>query len=402
MHLTLKKYFKLEEFRPNQFEIIFNLVKNKQDTLVILPTGGGKSLCYQLPSLILPGVTLVVSPLISLMHNQVQALDHLSIPSNYWNSSQKKSEIQKIQSDLESGNPNYKLLYVTPELLTSNQTFQSIMRLLASRDQLSLIAIDESHCISSWGHDFRKSFRQLNFLKDTFPQVPIIALTATATEKVRSDIVESLKMRNPKCFITSFNRPNISYEIRYKDILHNPYEDLRNFLNEHAQECGIIYCRTRNQVDELVLQLSMEKDKGGKDLFSCKSYHAGLKLSERKTVQTDWLEGKTKIIVGTIAYGMGIDKKDVRFVVHYGMPKSLEGFYQESGRAGRDGKKAKSLLYYCSREKNSIQFLISREEKLTQDRILAVEQGFNKVCEMCETACCRRKFVLEFFGESYD
>ena len=150
MHLTLKKYFKLEEFRPNQFEIIFNLVKNKQDTLVILPTGGGKSLCYQLPSLILPGVTLVVSPLISLMHNQVQALDHLSIPSNYWNSSQKKSEIQKIQSDLESGNPNYKLLYVTPELLTSNQTFQSIMRLLASRDQLSLIAIDESHCISSW------------------------------------------------------------------------------------------------------------------------------------------------------------------------------------------------------------------------------------------------------------
>ena len=155
----------------------------------------------------------------------------------------------------------------------------------------------------------------MNFLKDTFPQVPIIALTATATEKVRSDIVESLKMRNPKCFITSFNRPNISYEIRYKDILHNPYEDLRNFLNEHAQECGIIYCRTRNQVDELVLQLSMEKDKGGKDLFSCKSYHAGLKLSERKTVQTDWLKGKTKIIVGTIAYGMGIDKKDVRFVV---------------------------------------------------------------------------------------
>lgn len=402
MHNALKNHFKLTEFRPNQFEIIFNLLKNKQDTFVLLPTGGGKSLCYQLPAVIFPGVTLVVSPLIALMHNQVQAMEHLGVSANYWNSSQKKSEITAIQKDLESGNPKLKLIYVTPELLTGNDKFQELMRLLASRDQLSLIAIDESHCISSWGHDFRKSFRQLDTLKSSFPQVPIIALTATATDKVRTDIVQSLKLRNPKCFITTFNRPNISYEIRYKDLLKNPYEDLCNFLKERSNDCGIIYCRTRNQVEELVSQLGNEKTESGKPIFSVKPYHAGVKLSERKTTQTDWLKGTTKIIVATIAFGMGIDKKDVRFVVHFALPKSLEGFYQESGRAGRDGKKSYSLMYHCGREKSSIQFLISRESKVSADRVKAIEQGFNKVCELCETPCCRRKFILEFFGESYD
>ncbi|KAG2378993.1 hypothetical protein C9374_007631 [Naegleria lovaniensis] len=401
MHLALKTKFKLEEFRPNQFEIIFNLLKNRQDTLAVLPTGAGKSLTYQLPAVILPGVTLVVSPLIALMHNQVQALENLNIKANFWNSSQKKSEITKIQHDMEGGNPKYKIIYVTPELLTANQNFQALMRLLASRDQLSLIAIDECHTINSWS-DFRKSFRQLGSLKSSFPQVPTIALTATATDKVRTDIVQCLQLRNPKCFITSFNRPNISYEIRYKDIIKDPYGDLCNFLKSRIGECGIIYCRTKNQVEELVSQLSNEKDDDDQALFTVKPYHAGVKLSERKTVLNDWLKGTTKIIVATIAFGMGIDKKDVRFVVHFALPKSLEGFYQESGRAGRDGKKSVSLLYHCSREKSSISFLISRDTKLGADRMQEVEQAFTKVCEFCETGCCRRKFILEYFGESYD
>nr|CAG4709100.1 unnamed protein product [Naegleria fowleri] len=401
MLLALKTKFKLDEFRPNQFEIIFNLLKNRQDTLAVLPTGAGKSLTYQLPAVILPGVTLVVSPLIALMHNQVQALENLNIKANFWNSSQKKSEITKIQHDMEGGSPKYKIIYVTPELLTSNQNFQALMRLLASRDQLSLIAIDECHTINSWS-DFRKSFRQLGNLKTSFPQVPTIALTATATDKVRTDIVQCLQLRNPKCFITSFNRPNISYEIRYKDIIKDPYADLNNFLKSRIGECGIIYCRTKQQVEELVSQLSNEKGDGDQPLFTVKPYHAGVKLSERKTILNDWLKGTTKIIVATIAFGMGIDKKDVRFVVHFALPKSLEGFYQESGRAGRDGKKSVSLLYHCSREKSSISFLISRDTKLGEERMQEVEQAFNKVCELCETGCCRRKFILEYFGESYD
>ncbi|KAL9652273.1 hypothetical protein ABK040_011933 [Willaertia magna] len=395
MYQALKDSFKLEEFRPQQYDIIFNLLKNKKDTFVLLPTGGGKSLCYQLPAVLYSGVTLVVSPLIALMHNQVVALHKNKIKANFWNSSQKKSEIDGIQKDLESGQPKLKLLYVTPELIIGNEKFKGLMKLLASRDQLSLIAIDESHCISEWGHDFRPSFRKLHTLKKEFPQTPIIALTATATDKVRTDVIEQLDLKNPSLFISSFNRPNIFYEIRYKDLIDDPLKDLINFLKTKEKDCGIIYCRTRNQVDELVNLLKEEN-------FSVKPYHAGVKLSERKSVQLEWLEGKTKIIVATIAFGMGIDKKDVRFVVHYSLPKSLEGFYQESGRAGRDGKNSISILYHDGREKNSIEFLISKERRANADRIKSLENGFQKVCELCETPICRRKFILSFFGEKYE
>jgi RecQ family ATP-dependent DNA helicase len=389
---TLSNVFKLDSFRPNQYEISRALLIEKRDVFVLMPTGAGKSLCYQLPGVVNHGVTLVISPLIALMHDQVSALQQIGVKASFWNSTQSMKAIRLIKEDLESGNPRTKILYTTPESIVSDK-LQTILTLLAARNQLSLIAVDEAHCISSWGHDFRPKYRSLSELKKKFPLIPMIALTATATSVVKSDIIKTLRLVNPRIFISSFNRPEITYEVRYKMLLDNPVGDLKNFLRQYPNDSGIIYCRTKRQVDELCVKLSASGE------MVAKAYHAGLKLSERKIVQNEWASGKLKIVIATIAFGMGIDKKDVRYVVHWSLPKSIESFYQESGRAGRDKNRAHSLIYYCSKDKRDIKYLLSKgtnDEK--RDEI--IRKDFQDVCNLCEIAHCRRKFILEFFGET--
>jgi RecQ family ATP-dependent DNA helicase len=310
MDYTLKNVFKLKEFRKNQFQIMKQLIKDRRDTFVLMPTGAGKSLCYQLPACVFNGVTLVISPLIALMHNQVQALRKLRIEANFWTSKQSKKEIDHIKKDLqgEPKNISTKLLYVAPELLSKNEYFKKLITQVYNKGALSLIAIDESHCISEWGHDFRPDYRAIGILKQKYPNVPMIALTATATTRVKHDIVKNLRLKNVNEFHTSFNRPNIFYEIRNKDAIYSPISDLTSFLNKYKNECGIIYCRTKKQVDQLVYQLQDSN-------FLVKRYYSTVPDKEKKKTQSDWIKGeKLKIIVATIAFGMGIDKKNVRFV----------------------------------------------------------------------------------------
>ncbi|MGN0729916.1 RecQ family ATP-dependent DNA helicase [Treponema sp.] len=376
----LKSVFGYENFRPLQRKIIQNVLDGR-DTLAIMPTGGGKSLCYEIPSLILPGLTIVVSPLISLMQDQAAQLESYGIPVVCLNSSLDWNSYSECCRKITSG--KVKIVYVSPEGLNTDR----IIRLLQnSKYPVECIAIDEAHCISEWGHDFRPDYMEIMHIRKMFPKSVFLALTATATRQVQHDIIKNLGMENPEIFTASFNRPNIFLQVAKKD---NPEMQVLDFIEKHPDKSGIIYCFSRKQVDKLVQELRLN---GIKAL----SYHAGLTDEARMKNQRDFISDKVNIIVATVAFGMGINKPDVRFVIHFDMPKSIEQYYQEIGRAGRDGLEAEALLLYSKSDIHKIRYFFkenfdsAKSEKLLQGMI-----------NFCERNVCRRQTLLSYFGESY-
>ncbi|KAG2398670.1 hypothetical protein LR48_Vigan04g015200 [Vigna angularis] len=460
----LRWHFGYPDFRGMQLDAIQSVLSGK-DCFCLMPTGGGKSMCYQIPALAKPGIVLVVSPLIGgwlsscvhvvslavlvaaclngrhLLENQVMTLKEKGIAADFLSSTKTADAKVKIHEDLDSGKPSTRLLYVTPELIAT-PGFMSKLTKIYTRGLLNLIAIDEAHCISSWGHDFRPSYRKLSSLRSHLPDVPILALTATAAPKVQKDVVESLRMQNPLILKSSFNRPNIYYEVRYKDLLDDAFADLSNTLKSLGDVCAIVYCLERSMCDDLSSNLSQSG-------ISCAAYHAGLNNKMRTSVLDDWISSKIKVIVATVAFGyvfpfllairstdyndfwndtwcdiyqakmlcdgtfvetkghgamMGIDRKDVRIVCHFNIPKSMEAFYQESGRAGRDQLPSRSLLYYGIDDRKRMEFILSKsgskkssssQEESSKISLIA----FNQIVEYCEGSGCRRKRILESFGE---
>lgn len=393
----LEQYFGYSDFRGNQLEAIQAVLSGK-DCFCLMPTGGGKSMCYQVPALAKPGIVLVISPLIALMENQVNILKKKKINAEFLSSTQTASTKEKIREDLNSGKPSVKLLYVTPELVAT-KGFSSTLMKLYDRGLLSLIAVDEAHCISTWGHDFRPSYRKLSLLRNHLQNVPILALTATAVPKVEMDVIESLKLHQPIVLRASFNRPNIYYEVRYKDLLGDVYSDISNILKSSGNSCSIIYCLERATCDDLSCHFL-------KHGISSAAYHAGLNNKVRSSVLDDWLSSKIQVVVATVAFGMGIDRKDVRIVCHYNIPKSMEAFYQESGRAGRDQSPSRSVLYYGLDDRTKMEFILRNATK-TQPQSSSSSSAlskkllldFNQMVEYCEGSGCRRKKILESFGE---
>ncbi len=377
----LKHRFGYDSFRMNQ-EPAIETVLGGGDCVVLMPTGGGKSLCYQIPALMLDGLTVVISPLIALMKDQVDALRANGVEAAFLNSSQTGAEQVEVFRDVRNG--RLKLLYVAPErLLQSGDQFIEFLR----NTNVSLFAIDEAHCISSWGHDFRPEYLRLAALKREFPQIPIIALTATADKLVRKDIFERLALGDAELFVSSFNRPNISYTVEPK---RNSYGQLLNYLAERKGESGIIYCLSRNSVDSLAADL---RDEG----FSALSYHAGLDKQTRDRNQSAFLTDETKIIVATIAFGMGIDKSNVRFVVHMDLPKNIESYYQETGRAGRDGLQSEALLFFSWADVNKLKGFAEVEGDERQSAIML--KKLDLMGKFGELRTCRRRFLLNYFSE---
>jgi len=378
---TLKKYFGYTQFRPEQ-EAIINSVLTGHDNFVLMPTGGGKSLCFQLPALELPGVTLVISPLIALMKDQVDALKANGIKAEFINSSISSTDINHILTDAKKG--KLKLLYLAPERLASREAREALQAL-----KISLIAIDEAHCISEWGHDFRPEYRNLRNLKNLFPKVPLIALTATATTKVREDIINQLSINEAKIFISGFNRPNLHLKVIEKK---NAYTKLLTLLKKYQDQSVIIYCFSRKDTEKLAHDL---KRAGHKAL----AYHAGLDTGRRKKNQDLFIRDEVNIMIATIAFGMGIDKPDVRLVVHYSFPKSLEGYYQEIGRAGRDGLKSNCVMFYTYADANKHRYFIRNvEDDLLRNQ---AEKKLQEVIDFANTKHCRRQHILQYFGEKY-
>ena len=381
---TLKKYFGFDTFKGNQEAIMENLL-DENDTFVLMPTGGGKSLCFQLPSLIMEGTAIVISPLISLMKNQVDAMRNYSDEegvAHFLNSSLNKQSIDQVKDDVLSGKT--RLLYVAPESLTKEENIEFFKKI-----KISFYAVDEAHCISEWGHDFRPEYRRIRPIINEIGKRPVIALTATATPKVQHDIQKNLGMTEAKVFKSSFNRPNLYYEVRPKT--NNVDKEIIKFIKERPGKSGIIYCLSRKKVEELAQMLQVND-------INALPYHAGMDSSTRSANQDAFLLEKVDVIVATIAFGMGIDKPDVRYVIHYDIPKSLEGYYQETGRAGRDGGEGLCITFYTNKD-------LQKLEKFMQSKPVA-EQEIGKqllleTASYAETSMCRRKILLHYFGEEY-
>jgi ATP-dependent DNA helicase RecQ len=377
---ALKQYFGFTSFRPLQEEIIRDAMEGR-DVFALLPTGGGKSLCFQLPAIVRPGLTVVVSPLIALMKDQVDALQASGIAATFLNSALAAGEGRVRLRGLHQG--EYQLLYVAPERLMLSGFLEDLHKW-----NLNLIAVDEAHCISEWGHDFRPEYRQLSTLRQEFPGVPIMALTATATERVREDILRQLHLRDPKTYVASFNRPNLTYRVIPKD---KPYDQVYEFIRRRRSESGIVYCSSRKGADSLASRL-ME------DGIKAMSYHAGLTAKERSKSQELFLRDECRVICATIAFGMGINKPNVRFVIHYDLPKNIEGYYQETGRAGRDGLPSECLLLFSAADVVKQTAFI--DEKSPEEQKIARQQ-LQTMVHYAESSECRRVTLLDYFGETW-
>ncbi|MFC4263138.1 DNA helicase RecQ [Ferruginibacter yonginensis] len=380
--------FGFDTFKGQQENIINSLLAGN-DTFVIMPTGGGKSLCYQLPAMILDGVAIIVSPLIALMKNQVDLMrsysskDHVA---HFLNSTLNKGQIKQVKDDLTTGKT--KMLYVAPETMTKEDNIEFFKTL-----NISFFAVDEAHCISEWGHDFRPEYRRLKEMTELIsPTIPIIALTATATPKVQSDIVKNLGLRNPNIFVSSFNRANLYYEIQPKINVDQTNKSIVRFIQQHKNKSGIVYTLNRKTTEELAAMLNANG-------ITAVAYHAGLDAKLRAQRQDQFLNEEVHVIVATIAFGMGIDKPDVRFVIHYNIPKSIENYYQETGRAGRDGMEGKCILYYSHKDVSKLEHLM-RDKSLSEREVGA--QLINETVSYAESSVCRRKTLLYYFGEQYD
>src|SRR5262245_37380609 len=380
---SLQKFFGFDKFKGDQEAVIKN-VSNGKDSFVIMPTGGGKSMCYQLPALIMDGTAIIVSPLIALMKNQVDAMRGFSSEdgiAHFLNSSLNKAEMLQVKSDILKGRT--KLLYVAPESLTKEENVEFLKGV-----NISFFAIDEAHCISEWGHDFRPEYRRLRPIIEAIGKVPIIALTATATPKVQLDIQKNLGMMEATVFKASFNRPNLYYEVRPKvDVM----KEIIKFVKQNTGKSGIIYCLSRKKVEEVAQTLNVNG-------IRALPYHAGLDAPVRARTQDKFLMEEIEVIVATIAFGMGIDKPDVRFVIHHDIPKSLEGYYQETGRSGRDGREGKCLCFYSYKDIEKLEKFMKGKPVAEQEigkQLLAETVGY------AETSVCRRKVLLNYFGETY-
>ena len=380
----LKHYFGFDTFKGDQEAIIRNLLQGR-DTFVLMPTGGGKSLCYQLPALLMQGTAIVISPLIALMKNQVDAIRQVSADdgiAHFMNSSLNRSALDQVKSDVLAGRT--KLLYVAPESLTKEENIDFLKQV-----KISFYAVDEAHCISEWGHDFRPEYRRIRPIVNEIGVAPVIALTATATDKVRDDIKKNLGMPNADEFCSSFNRPNLYYEVRPKTKDVN--KDIVKFIKQNPGKSGIIYCLSRKKVEELAEVLRAND-------INARAYHAGMDTPTRTMTQDDFVMDRISVIVATIAFGMGIDKPDVRFVIHYDIPKSLEGYYQETGRAGRDGGEGKCITFYSYRDLVKLEKFMEGKPVAEQD---IGRQLLQETASYAETSVCRRRVLLHYFGEEY-